>query len=107
MAGTSPNGSRRIGPGIIVPLVVDEPARRPDRGGVRVAIVYPRANLESVLSLIGATEELAARGFEVEVLTYSTAGQPAAVFNSPRVRVCLLGVVGLVVYSHALLRGLC
>ena len=73
---------------------------------MRVAIVYPRANLESVPSLIGATEELAARGFEVEVLTYSPAGQPPAVFNSPRVRVRSLGVDGLVDHSTARLRGL-
>jgi glycosyltransferase involved in cell wall biosynthesis len=73
---------------------------------MRIAIVYPRANLESVPSLVGAIEELAAYGYEVDVLTYSQAGQPALAFSSPRVRVRSLGVDGLVDQSTARLRGL-
>jgi glycosyltransferase involved in cell wall biosynthesis len=73
---------------------------------MRIAIVYPRANLESVPSVVGAIEDLAAHGYAVDVLTYSQAGQPALAFSSPRVRVRSLGVDGLVDHSTARLRGL-
>lgn len=86
--------------------MADQTTSGPDRGGTRIGIVYPHANLESVPSLIGAAEELAARGYEVDVLTYSRAGEPVPSFGSPRVRVRSLGVDGLADQSTARVRGL-
>ena len=47
---------------------------------MRLAIVYPRANLDTVPSLIGAAEQLAEAGHEVDVFTYRQAGQPEPEF---------------------------
>jgi len=57
-----------------------------------VALVYPRANLDTVPSLVGAVEQLASRGYDVDVFTTTSAGQPAPSFTSPRVRLRSLGV---------------
>ena len=43
----------------------------------RVGLVYPHANIDTVPSLIGAAEGLAAHGYEVDVYTLTQAGQPA------------------------------
>jgi glycosyltransferase involved in cell wall biosynthesis len=72
---------------------------------MRLAIVYPRANLDTVPSLIGAAEQLAAAGHDVEVFTYRQAGQPDPEFSSTRIRLRSLGVEGLADYSTATLRG--
>ncbi|MDQ3810097.1 MAG: hypothetical protein M3336_07395 [Chloroflexota bacterium] len=58
----------------------------------RLAIVYPRANLDTVPSLVGAAEMLAEGGYEVDVFCYSSAAHPPPTFASPRVRVRSLGV---------------
>ena len=42
----------------------------------RVAIVYPRANVDTVPSLIGAAEAFAEQGYFVDLFTYTQAGQP-------------------------------
>jgi len=72
---------------------------------MRLAIVYPRANLDTVPSLIGTAEQLAEAGHEVDVFTYRQAGQPDPEFMSPRIRLRALGVEGLADYSTATLRG--
>ena len=72
----------------------------------RVALVYPRANLETVPTLVGAVDAFAAAGYDVDVLTYRQAGQPMPRFGSPRVHVRWLGVDGLADHSTAQLRGL-
>ncbi|MBV9598425.1 MAG: hypothetical protein JOZ87_16380 [Chloroflexi bacterium] len=71
----------------------------------RVAIVYPRANLDTVPSLIGAAEQLAEAGYDVDAFTYRQAGQPDPSFGSARIRLRSLGVEGLADYSTANLRG--
>jgi hypothetical protein len=71
----------------------------------RVAIVYPRANLDTVPSLIGAAEQLAAAGYQVDVFTYRLAGQPDPTFGHEGVRLRGLGVEGLADYSTASLRS--
>ncbi len=71
----------------------------------RVAIVYPRANIDTVPSLVGATELLAGRGYEVDVFTVSAAGQPQPRFAHDRIRVHSLGVEGLADQSTARLRS--
>src|SRR5579872_5676682 len=75
------------------------------RGVKRIAIVYPRANLDTVPSLIGAAEQFADAGFAVDVFTYRHAGQPDPEFSSPAIRVRPLGVEGLADYSTAGLRS--
>jgi hypothetical protein len=72
----------------------------------RVGIVYPRANIDTVPSLIGAAEAFAAHGYDVDLFTYLLAGQPAPVFSSPRIRLRALGLEGLVEHSTAGVRGL-
>jgi glycosyltransferase involved in cell wall biosynthesis len=72
----------------------------------RIAIVYPRANVDTVPSLIGAAEQLAECGYDVDLFTYTQAGQPAPAFSSPRVRLRSLGVDGLADHSTAGLRTL-
>ncbi|HEY2595228.1 MAG TPA: glycosyltransferase [Chloroflexota bacterium] len=72
---------------------------------MRLAIVYPRANLDTVPSLIGAAEQLAEAGHEVDVLTYRQAGQPDPAFAAPNIRLRSLGVEGLADLSTAGLRG--
>jgi len=72
----------------------------------RVAIVYPRANVDTVPSLIGAAEMLAERGYDVDLFTYTQAGQPAPDFGSPRIRLRSLGTDGLADHSTAGLRSL-
>jgi hypothetical protein len=72
---------------------------------MRLAIVYPRANLDTVPSLIGAAEQLAEAGHEVDVLTYRQAGQPDPAFASASIRLRSLGVEGLADFSTAGLRG--
>lgn len=71
----------------------------------RLAIVYPRANLDTVPSLIGAAEQLAEADFDVDVFTLRQAGQPDTAFASPRIRLRSLGVEGLADHSTASLRG--
>jgi hypothetical protein len=71
----------------------------------RIGIVYPRANLDTVPSLIGAAEAFADAGYDVDLLTYSQAGQPSPRFGSPRIRVRSLGTQGLAEQSTASLRG--
>jgi len=71
---------------------------------MKVGIVYPRANVDTVPSLVGAVEVLAEAGHEVHVFTYAVAGQRLATFTSSRVRVHTLGVEGLAEHSTAGLR---
>jgi glycosyltransferase involved in cell wall biosynthesis len=71
----------------------------------RIGIVYPRANIDTVPSLIGAAEAFADAGYDVDVFTYSQAGQPSPHFGSPRIRVRSLGTLGLAEQSTASLRG--
>jgi glycosyltransferase involved in cell wall biosynthesis len=71
----------------------------------RIAIVYPRANIDTVPSLVGAVEQFADCGYDVDVFTYTQAGQPAPDFGSARVRLRLLGTEGLADHSTARLRG--
>src|SRR5438309_12078434 len=73
---------------------------------MKVAIVYPRANIDTVPSLIGAAEELSAHGYDVDLFTYAQAGQPAPEFGSARIRLRVLGTEGLVDHSTARLRRL-
>ena len=73
---------------------------------MKIAIVYPRANIDTVPSLIGAAEELAAHGYDVDLFTYTQAGQPAPEFGSARIRLRVLGTEGLVDHSTARLRRL-
>lgn len=61
----------------------------------RVAIVYPRSNIDSVPCLIGAVELLGDAGYEVDLLMRSQPGAPLACFNSPKVHVRWLGADGL------------
>jgi glycosyltransferase involved in cell wall biosynthesis len=70
----------------------------------RVGIVYPRANVDTVPSLIGAAEVFAEAGYDVELFTYASAGQPPPSFASPRIQVRALGVEGLADRSTASLR---
>jgi len=72
---------------------------------MRIAVIYPRANLDTVPSLIGAVELLAQHGCDVEVFTYRQAGQAPPAFNSPRIRLRWLGVEGLADHSTAGLRS--
>jgi glycosyltransferase involved in cell wall biosynthesis len=72
---------------------------------MRLAIVYPRANLDTVPSLIGAAEQLADAGHDVDLVTYRQAGQPDPEFAAPNIRLRSLGVEGLADFSTAGLRG--
>ena len=72
---------------------------------MKVAIVYPRANIDTVPSLIGAAEQLAGAGYEVDLYTYGHAAQPSPSFASPRIRMRPLGVEGLADQSTAGLRS--
>jgi glycosyltransferase involved in cell wall biosynthesis len=72
---------------------------------MKVAIVYPRANLDTVPILVGAAEHFADAGYAVDLFTYRHAGQPAPAFTSHRVRLRSLGFDGLVEHSTAPLRG--
>jgi hypothetical protein len=72
---------------------------------MKVGIVYPRANLDTVPSLVGAAELLAESGYGVDVFTYTTAGQPPPAFSRPEIRLRPLGVEGLMEHSTAGLRG--
>ena len=71
----------------------------------RVGIVYPRANVDTVPSLIGAAEVFAEHGYDVDLFTYTQAGQPVPEFSSPRIRLRSLGVDGLADHSTAGLRS--
>jgi len=71
----------------------------------RVGVVYPRANLDTVPSLVGVIEALAKRGYEVDVFTRSIAGQDEPAFSSPNVHLLSLGVEGLAERATAGLRG--
>jgi hypothetical protein len=71
----------------------------------RVALVYPRANIDTVPSLVGAAEMLAERGFAVDIYCYSAAGEPTPRFVHPRISLRSLGVEGLADHSTASLRG--
>ncbi|MGI9145057.1 MAG: hypothetical protein ACR2IK_00660 [Chloroflexota bacterium] len=72
----------------------------------RIGIVYPRANIDTVPSLVGAAELLAEHGYDVDLFTYVQAGQPAPEFSSRRIRLRPLGVDGLADHSTAGLRSL-
>lgn len=72
---------------------------------MRIGIVYPRANVDTVPSLVGAAEMLADAGYEVDLFTYTAAGQAPPAFASPRVRLRPLGVDGLIDFSTAGLRS--
>jgi glycosyltransferase involved in cell wall biosynthesis len=61
----------------------------------RIGVVYPRANLDSVPSLVATIDDLAARGWPVDVFTVSRLGEPAPRFASPGVRLRSLGVEGV------------
>jgi glycosyltransferase involved in cell wall biosynthesis len=69
-----------------------------------VAVVYPRANLDTVPSLVGLIEGFAKRGFVVDVFTQTTAGEPPVAFAQPNVHLRSLGVQGLADQSTAQLR---
>ena len=71
----------------------------------RIGIVYPRANIDTVPSLVAAAEQFADAGFDVDVLTLLQAGQPPAAFHSPRVRIRSLGTEGLAEQTTAGLRS--
>src|SRR3954454_10809487 len=71
----------------------------------RVALVYPRANIDTVPSLVGAAELLAEHGFGVDIYCYSAAGEPTPRFTHPRISLRSLGVDGLVDHSTAGLRS--
>jgi glycosyltransferase involved in cell wall biosynthesis len=71
----------------------------------RIALVYPRANLDTVPSLVGAAQQLAAAGYVVDVFTYRRAGQPDPCFSEPGIRLRSLGVEGFAEHSTAALRG--
>ena len=71
---------------------------------MKVVIAYPRANIDTVPSLVGAAELLAEHGFDVELLTYLQAGQPSPRFSSSRIRVRPLGVENMADHSTARLR---
>jgi glycosyltransferase involved in cell wall biosynthesis len=70
-----------------------------------VGIVYPHANVDTVPSLIGAAEVFAEHGYDVDLFTFTHAGQPAPEFSSPRIRLRALGVDGLADHSTAGLRS--
>jgi glycosyltransferase involved in cell wall biosynthesis len=72
---------------------------------LRIGIVYPRPNIDTVPSLVGAAELLADAGHEVDLLTYTSAGQAAPAFSSPLIRLRPLGVEGLAEHSTAGLRN--
>jgi hypothetical protein len=71
----------------------------------RIGIFFPRAILDTVPSLVGAAELLAERGHEVDIFTYTVAGQPPAHFASEQIRVRSLGIEGLAEQTTAGLRG--
>ena len=73
---------------------------------MKVGIVYPRANVDTVPSLVGAAEMFAQVGYDVDLFTYTRAGQPAPAFGSPRIRQRSLGLDGFAEYSPAGLRSL-
>lgn len=72
----------------------------------RIGIVYTRANLDTVPSLVGAAEALADHGYEVDLYTYTLAGQALPHFSSPRIRLRSLGVEGLADHSSVGVRNL-
>jgi glycosyltransferase involved in cell wall biosynthesis len=72
----------------------------------RIGIVYARANIDTVPSLVGAAEAFAEQGYDVDVFAYTHAGQPAPEFSSTRVRLRSLGVEGLADHSSVGLRSL-
>jgi glycosyltransferase involved in cell wall biosynthesis len=71
----------------------------------RIGIVYPRSNVDTVPSLIGAAELFAEHGYDVDLFTLTQAGQAVPAFSSPRIRLHALGVDGLVDHSTAGLRS--
>jgi hypothetical protein len=71
----------------------------------RIGIVYPRSNVDTVPSLIGAAEALAEYGYDVDLYAYTLAGQPAPRFTSERIRSRSLGVEGLTDHSSVGLRS--
>src|SRR5919202_420801 len=73
---------------------------------MKVGIVYPRANVDTVPSLVGAAEMFAQVGYDVDLFTYTRAGQPAPAFGSPRIRQRSLGLDGFAEHSPAGLRSL-
>jgi glycosyltransferase involved in cell wall biosynthesis len=72
---------------------------------MRIGVVYPRANVDTIPSLVGAAEMLAEAGHEVHLFAYATAGQPPPAFSVPGVRLRPLGVEGLAEHSTATLRS--
>jgi glycosyltransferase involved in cell wall biosynthesis len=72
---------------------------------MRLGIVYPRSNVDTVPSLVNAAEMFAESGYDVDLFTYAQAGEPVPTFASPRIRLRSLGVAGLADHSTAALRG--
>jgi glycosyltransferase involved in cell wall biosynthesis len=72
---------------------------------MRIGIVYPRANVDTVPSLVGAAEMLAEAGHEVQLFIYAAAGQPLPAFEAPGIRLRRLGVEGLAEHSTVGLRN--
>jgi hypothetical protein len=68
-------------------------------------MVYPRANLDTVPSLVAGVEQLAEAGYDVDVFTYLRSGQPAPTFDTSRVRIRPLGTEGLIDRTTAGLRS--
>src|SRR5438067_12914583 len=68
-------------------------------------MVYPRANIDTVPSLVGAAEAFARHGLDVDVFTVTQAGQPPTLFSSPLIQLRSLGVDGLADRSTATLRS--
>src|ERR1051326_6827075 len=72
---------------------------------MRIGIVYPRANVDTVPSLVGAAEFLAEAGHEGHLFTYAAAGQPRASVAAANVKLRQLGTQGLAEHSTAGLRS--
>lgn len=73
---------------------------------MKVAIVYPRANIDTVPSLIGASEQFAEAGYEVDLYTYRHARDPSPSFAAPGLKLRPLGLEGLADQSTAGLRSM-
>jgi glycosyltransferase involved in cell wall biosynthesis len=93
-ANASPTGPRRT-----IGTIVCEQHR------MKIGVVYPRANVDTVPSLVGAVDLLAQAGHDVHLFTYAAAGQAPPTFACASVRLRLLGVDGLAEFSTAGLRG--
>lgn len=72
----------------------------------RIGIVYPRANIDTVPSLVAAIDQFAEAGYELDVYTLTQAGQALPNFDSPLVHVHSLGIEGAIDHSTTRLRRL-